>query len=117
MEPLQDRVIIPLLFPSLCGCSGDLGDRYGKQRYCKVCHAKHMRETRPIHSKLKESARVKANARAYLNTYLKRGLIVKNPCYCGETNSQAHHSDYSKPLEVVWLCRKHHLEVHKAINT
>jgi hypothetical protein len=94
-------------------CDGDLGDRYGKQRYCKACHAKHMREHRPKHRDLLPEARKKANARAYANVYLKRGIIKKKDCECGSSKSQMHHPDYDKPLEVIWMCRACHLKHHK----
>jgi len=29
-----------------------------------------------------------------------------------EEKSQAHHGDYTKPLEVVWLCMTHHRQYH-----
>ena len=57
--------------------------------------------------------RKKMNCRSYANTYLKRGKIVKVPCIkCGEKKSQMHHDNYDKPLEVIWLCRNCHLELH-----
>jgi hypothetical protein len=31
----------------------------------------------------------------------------------GRTGIQAHHPDYNKPLEVVWLCQRCHHEWHK----
>lgn len=49
-----------------------------------------------------------------LNNAVAAGRIQKSPCSsCGSTsNVEAHHHDYSKPLEVDWLCRKHHKEKH-----
>jgi site-specific recombinase XerD len=42
--------------------------------------------------------------------------IKQEPCIkCGAQKSEAHHPDYSKPLEVVWLCDYHHKEEHKKL--
>lgn len=85
------------------------------QHYCNACHAEYMRKNRPRHSELTDEQKKKANARAYLKEYVKRGYIKKEPCIiCGTMEKlEAHHPDYSKPLEVVWYCREHHLEFHK----
>jgi hypothetical protein len=41
------------------------------------------------------------------------GKILKLPCFiCGDKISVAHHSDYSKPLVVLWVCRSHHRKIH-----
>lgn len=88
--------------------------RVDKQRYCRSCHAEHMRRTRPKHSELTDEARKKANARSYLKEYIKRGKVEKKPCEkCGDSIAEAHHEDYDSPLKVIWLCRGHHLELHK----
>lgn len=87
-------------------------------RYCKECHAAYMRNNRPKHSELPDVARQKANARSYLNVYIRRGKIKKQPClFCGNPEAEAHHHDYSKPLEVTWLCREHHLINHEVYKT
>ncbi len=97
-------------------CGGDLGDRYGKQRYCKSCHAAHMRATRPKHKDLPYHARLKANARAYTNVLIKRGQLVKGKCeVCQSEKAESHHDDYNNPKQVRWLCRKHHLELHREL--
>lgn len=63
----------------------------------------------------KENNPEKNNAHQKVHIAIKNGTIIKQPCkICGCINSQAHHNDYSKPLEVVWLCAKHHREVHKS---
>lgn len=61
----------------------------------------------------------KAKARYAVGNALKRGHLVRQPCeVCGAAEGvEAHHDDYSKPLDVRWLCERHHLAVHgKEIN-
>jgi len=44
---------------------------------------------------------------------IKIGRIIKQPCViCGKFPADGHHSDYSKPLDIVWLCRQHHVQLH-----
>lgn len=44
---------------------------------------------------------------------LMNGQLVKSSCeICGNLAVDAHHSDYSRPLEVRWLCRQHHVRLH-----
>ena len=54
--------------------------------------------------------------KAYIATQnaLKRGILRPQPCeVCGEEKAQAHHDDYTKPLDVRWLCVRHHNEWHR----
>jgi len=45
--------------------------------------------------------------------YLRRGKIPRRPCeVCGDPNAEMHHDDYSKPLDIRWLCREHHMDLH-----
>jgi hypothetical protein len=54
----------------------------------------------------------KYKARMLVGNSLRNGKIKKGLCeICGIEKTQAHHTDYSKPLQVMWLCRKHHMEV------
>ncbi len=47
---------------------------------------------------------------------IRNGTIQRKPCeVCGNTKVEAHHEDYSKPLDVTWLCKKCHTEHHKQI--
>lgn len=74
-----------------------------------------MREYRKTH-RLSWEARRKANARSYLHQYLRRGHMVKQPCEkCGGLEVEAHHHDYDKPLDVIWLCRGKHLEISGSV--
>lgn len=53
------------------------------------------------------------NAGRQLHEAIRLGKIKKQPCeVCGAEPADAHHCDYNKPLDVMWLCRKHHAEWH-----
>ncbi len=55
----------------------------------------------------------KIKAHKTVECALKAGRLTKKPCViCGDKNTEAHHDDYSKHLDVVWLCRKHHSGLH-----
>ncbi len=44
---------------------------------------------------------------------LKAGKIRREKCQvCGDPKALAHHEDYSKPLDVRWLCQTHHRRRH-----
>jgi hypothetical protein len=57
----------------------------------------------------------RSQARLRLMKALAAGKIAKLPCFCCGKLAQAHHPDYDRPLDVVWLCIKHHSEVHSGI--
>jgi len=57
----------------------------------------------------------KIKAYRRLNDALRYGKIIRpDTCSCGASNPEGHHSDYSKPLMVSWLCRKCHKKIHKS---
>jgi hypothetical protein len=97
-------------------CKGELEpNRKGKYRYCRSCHAAHMRENRKKYCEFSEEEKKRANARSIVNVAIRRGSIVRQPCeVCGEIRSEAHHDDYDRPYEIKWLCKKHHIIYHKS---
>lgn len=55
-------------------------------------------------------------ARAMIAGLIRAGLIERFPCQvCGKEPTDGHHPDYSKPLEVIWLCRSHHWMIERII--
>lgn len=51
-------------------------------------------------------------AHTLLQAALRRGEVKKTPCWVCGGSSEAHHPDYSRPLDVVWLCSPHHKQAH-----
>jgi len=64
------------------------------------------RESRLRHPKQRK-------ARLEVQYAVRSGRLTKQPCeVCNNVKSHAHHCDYNKPLDVIWLCTKHHAEWH-----
>lgn len=61
-----------------------------------------------------DNKELRTDSRNKLNEAVRIGKVIKKPCLlCGNnTRPEAHHRDYSKPLDVVWLCRRHHEDTH-----
>ena len=60
----------------------------------------------------------RSKARYTLGNAVRDGKVQRQPCEkCGNPKSHAHHWDYTKPLDVIWLCSEHHGEVHRQYPT
>jgi hypothetical protein len=58
--------------------------------------------------------RLKTRAHLAVRRAVKKGVLEKKCCeICLNEKVEAHHPDYAEPLKVVWLCRKHHGEIHR----
>lgn len=114
----------------------------GKHHYCRICkckadsehEARTGREVRRASAKRSYLKHRKSRQERYRNydrnnkdkraAYdavkyaLQHGRLTKEPCaICGSTRSQAHHEDYSRPLDVVWLCSQHHMARHSELRS
>ncbi len=57
-------------------------------------------------------------ARVAVKNAVHRGRLVKGPCTVGVDclgRIEGHHVDYTKPLEVQWLCKRHHIAADRAL--
>ncbi len=67
----------------------------------------------------KESKRrdpVKTKAQTAVSNAIRDGRLLRQPCAtCGAPRAEAHHDDYSRPLDVLWLCKTHHTEEHRRL--
>lgn len=49
---------------------------------------------------------------------VRSGKLLQQSCeVCGNSKAEAHHDDYSKPLDVRWLCCTHHREHHRKLKS
>ena len=71
--------------------------------------ASHKRTT----ARWRKRNKLKTRAHKKLWTAIRSGVVIRQRCeVCNVKKVHAHHSDYSKPLDVKWLCPKHHMALH-----
>lgn len=113
----------------------------GRVNKCKECNKndvtanrnKNLEKIRAYDkARAKEPERIKANTevnrawraedrrRTYAHNMVARSirsgsLLRHSCCRCGEAKTVAHHEDYDKPLEVMWLCQPCHKQRHKEL--
>ena len=114
----------------------DFGTYVGKIRpQCKLCYNKRYRKANaetnrkfnasnpgyytPIKQLYRKNEQVKIRNKVYgkVAHAIKMGKLIKpkscSRCRKESDNIEAHHEDYSKPLEVIWLCLECHHEIHR----
>ena len=84
---------------------------------CKACDTawknEHRKQVNGYHRKYRAKAMTQAKANQAVRYALDDGTLTRGACIiCGSDETEAHHEDYDKPLEVVWLCRRHHADAH-----
>lgn len=97
----------------------------GLMSWCKTCRNKNQADRKKLRYRndpgYREATRKRLDglpknnkgASSKLRFAVFHGKIIKGPCViCDDKNSHGHHDDYSKPLEVIWLCHSHHMQLH-----
>lgn len=88
--------------------------RASNSNYRKTRLGKEAVQRKSIAYKAKHPEKVKA--RQIVQSAIRNGSLVRQRCQvCGSERVHAHHDDYSKPLNVDWLCHTHHMERHEQL--
>ncbi len=57
--------------------------------------------------------RLQQRAHQQVAQAISTGKLIRGRCeVCSSEKAEAHHDDYKKPLDVRWLCRRHHKMLH-----
>lgn len=82
--------------------------KYDHERYLTHTETEHARRKK---WQSKNPEKTKAHKAVFLA--IQQGILTRKPCeMCGTSQVVAHHDDYTKPLEVKWLCQKDHIFLH-----
>lgn len=84
------------------------------KKYTKTARGKEVQKIGKASYREKFPERIRA--KNLVHYYIKQGKIPNistQVCKCGKQATDYHHPDYSKPLEVIPVCRDCHLAIHK----
>lgn len=89
-------------------CKGQVESQKGNKRFREYQNKYSIRKT-------KEGDK-RYIARKILNLAIKSGMMVR-PNNCSICRLQimveGHHEDYNKPLDIIWVCKNCHWEIHR----
>lgn len=93
-----------------------------RREYNATYYAKHPEKVRAGRAAWKKrhgsepEVRRKILVREATNNAIQSGKLIRQPCErCGQP-AEAHHDDYSRTLDVRWLCRTQHVALHQEEN-
>lgn len=92
-----------------CNC-GNFIDNVKHLRHKHVCRECYNKQYKEYQSKPENQ--IKINAEHEFRSYVIKGFIEQENCQICGKKAQSHHPDYTKPLQVIWLCPSHHGKVH-----
>lgn len=63
-----------------------------------------------------EERELRRACRTIWRTARKRGKVLPQACaHCGAAEAEGHHEDYTRPLDVIWLCKPCHVQEHNRL--
>lgn len=68
-----------------------------------------------VQSEWKKEHPNRRKAQNQLSHAVRAGKLKKQPCWVCGAHAVAHHPDYDRPLDVVWLCQPHHKQAHALV--
>lgn len=85
---------------------------YDRQRSRAPARREHVtRNTR----RWREENPEKYAAQVLVNNAVRAGKLEREGCLFCDAPAHAHHHDYSRPLDVTWLCARHHRLAHRRV--
>jgi len=89
--------------------------RIRQDYYAEYDRKRGNRVTKELMDRHKIEHPVETKARYDLSNAVRSGKVSREPCFmCGRQDGRihGHHVDYTKPLDVVWLCVRCHRRIH-----